>query len=390
METIKIFYCYAREDEALRYQLENQLETLRRLGEIAPWHDRNISAGTDWRREIDAHLNTSDIILLLITPNFVRSDYCYSIEMQQALKRHEKGEASIVPVILRPVDWSELPIGYLQALPTDGRPVTTWRNRDEAFANIGKGIRQVIAVIRSRKIKQQRINEGDVYYQAQQYKEALIVYEQALELDPTDAFVQCQKGRILFGLGSYNEALAAFEQATRLRPDNSAAYCDKGTVLQTLGRYEEAMDAYAKAKVENYYGMLIGISEGSALWNLLNTIYNVLLERTVDSVGFRVYSGVLFRHRASVREVIRHIGHSEEYKDRFIRNLPVEDAVKLCYKHFLCRDADSGGLQHYINIANTHSFDVVIDSLIDSLEYMQKFGDNLPLIQEVPNQVREQ
>ena len=117
---IKIFYCYAREDEELRNELEKHLKPLKRSGLISEWHDRQIKAGTDWECEIETHLNTASIILLLVSPDFIYSEYCYSKEMKRALERHVSGEAQVIPIILRPVHWEETPIGRLQALPTDG------------------------------------------------------------------------------------------------------------------------------------------------------------------------------------------------------------------------------------------------------------------------------
>src|SRR6266571_8973738 len=102
---IEIFFCYAREDEPLRIGLEKQLKVLRRQGLLNVWHDRQISPGTEWEREIDTHLNTAHIILLLVSPDFMDSDYCYGIEMKKAMERHERGEARVIPVILRPVYW---------------------------------------------------------------------------------------------------------------------------------------------------------------------------------------------------------------------------------------------------------------------------------------------
>ena len=93
---VEIFFCYAREDEALRLGLEKQLRSLRRQGIINIWRDRDISAGTDWAQQIDKHLNTADIILLLVSPDFMDSDYCYGIEMQRAMHRHNRGEARVI------------------------------------------------------------------------------------------------------------------------------------------------------------------------------------------------------------------------------------------------------------------------------------------------------
>ena len=146
--TIEVFYSYAHEDEELRNELDKHLSLLRRRGVIAGWHDRQISAGREWMQDIDAHLNSAQIILLLISADFLASDYCYSIEMQRAQQRHEAGEARVIPVILRPVDWQYEPLLHkLQALPTDARPVTDWPvppTHDAAFTDIARGIRRVV------------------------------------------------------------------------------------------------------------------------------------------------------------------------------------------------------------------------------------------------------
>lgn len=101
--SIKIFFCYAREDEILRKGLEKQLRALMRQGLIDVWYDREISAGTEWERELDKQLNTAQIILLLVSPDFMDSDYCYGVEMKRAMERHEQGDAHVIPIILRPV-----------------------------------------------------------------------------------------------------------------------------------------------------------------------------------------------------------------------------------------------------------------------------------------------
>ena len=111
--SIEVFYSYSHEDEELRQQLENHLSILRRQGVITDWHYRQIGAGREWEGEIDAHLNTAHVILLLISSDFIASDYCYDVEMQRAMERHEAGEARVIPVILRPVDWEAAPFSHL-------------------------------------------------------------------------------------------------------------------------------------------------------------------------------------------------------------------------------------------------------------------------------------
>jgi tetratricopeptide (TPR) repeat protein len=141
---VEVFYSYAHKDETFRKELVTHLSLLRRQGLIIAWHDRHIQAGTDWSQAIDEHLERASVILLLISADFLASDYCYGIEMQRALQRHQANEARVIPILLRPVDWGKAPFAYLQALPTGAKPITTWRNRDAAFTDVAAGIRRVI------------------------------------------------------------------------------------------------------------------------------------------------------------------------------------------------------------------------------------------------------
>lgn len=141
---VKIFFCYAHEDEALLNKLKSHLRPLQRQGLIDVWHDRDISAGTEWKQEIAEQLNSAQIILLLISPDFMNSDYCWSVELKRALERHTARDALVIPVILRPVHWQGTPFGELQALPKDGKAVTTWANRDEVLADVVEQIREAI------------------------------------------------------------------------------------------------------------------------------------------------------------------------------------------------------------------------------------------------------
>lgn len=137
-----VFFSYSHADEDLRDQLEKQLSMLKRQGVIETWHDRRIGAGEDIHRSIDERINSDDIILLLVSPDFLASDYCYDIEMTRAMERYEMGEAVVIPVILRACDWHHAPFGKLKAVPRDGKPVTSWPDRDEAFLQVAKAIRE--------------------------------------------------------------------------------------------------------------------------------------------------------------------------------------------------------------------------------------------------------
>src|SRR3954454_14427804 len=140
---ISLFYSYSHKDEALRKRLETHLSLLQNEGVISGWHDRRIAAGTEWDGAISENLDNAGIILLLVSADFLASRYCRDVEIKRAMERHEAGTARVIPVILRPVDWHTAPFGKLQALPQGGKPVTSWRNRDDAFTDIARGIREV-------------------------------------------------------------------------------------------------------------------------------------------------------------------------------------------------------------------------------------------------------
>ncbi|MBD2564444.1 MULTISPECIES: GUN4 domain-containing protein [Nostoc] len=139
--TVRVFISYSHKDEALRDSLATHLSNLQWQGIISSWYDRQLTAGTEWNDKIKNELESADIILLLISPDFIASKYCRDIEIPMALKQHELKQAYVVPVILRPFDWFDAPFGKLQAFPKDAKAVTTWVNQDEAFVSVTQGIR---------------------------------------------------------------------------------------------------------------------------------------------------------------------------------------------------------------------------------------------------------
>ena len=141
-------FSYSHKDEELRDQLETHLKLMQRQGIISTWHDRKIAAGEEWKGAIDDNFRRADMILLLTSADFIASDYCYDIEMKSSLERHDKGEAQVVPIILRKCQWQGSPFGKLQALPRDDKPVTLWKDRDEAWHSVAEGIKKVAEEIR--------------------------------------------------------------------------------------------------------------------------------------------------------------------------------------------------------------------------------------------------
>ncbi len=138
---INLFFSYSHKDETLRDELEIHLASLKRQGVIATWHDRRIGAGNEFDRSISENLESADIVLLLISPYFIASDYCYEVEMKRALEKHNKSESIVIPVILHPCDWHDMPFGKLLACPKDGKPISKFPNLHDGFLEVTKAVK---------------------------------------------------------------------------------------------------------------------------------------------------------------------------------------------------------------------------------------------------------
>jgi len=139
-QPVEIFFSYAHKDEQLMNRVRQQLIVFEREGYIIKKYDRDIRPGQEWEGVLDEDLNHSKIILLFASPDFIESQYCYNIEMKIALRRHEAGDAIVIPIILRPCAWQNAPFGKLQALPKDGKPITEWDNLDRVTLDVAEGI----------------------------------------------------------------------------------------------------------------------------------------------------------------------------------------------------------------------------------------------------------
>ena len=144
MNPLKLFISYSHTDEKYKDLLTTHLTSLKRQGVIKEWHDRMLVAGKEWDKSIKQELLDSDIILLLISADFLASNYCYDIEITKAMERHEQGEAIVIPIIVRPCDWIGLPFSKIQGLPKDAKALSTWKDIDEGYLDIIKGIKNAI------------------------------------------------------------------------------------------------------------------------------------------------------------------------------------------------------------------------------------------------------
>ncbi len=136
----KLFFSYSHKDESVRDELEVHLSMLKRQSIIEPWHDRRIVAGDEFDGQISEHLEEADIILLLVSPYFLASSYCYDVEMTRAMQKHEDGTARVLPVIVDPCDWHSAPFGKLLAMPRDGKPISKYTNVHDALLEVVKAI----------------------------------------------------------------------------------------------------------------------------------------------------------------------------------------------------------------------------------------------------------
>lgn len=144
----KIFFSYSHKDETLRDELEKHLSILKRQGLIETWHDRQIGAGNNFSDNISSNLEAADIILLLVSADFLDSDYCYDVEMTRAMERNECGDAVVIPVILRPCSWHKAPFGKILAATKDGKPITKYPTLDDGFLEVASAIEVAVGKLK--------------------------------------------------------------------------------------------------------------------------------------------------------------------------------------------------------------------------------------------------
>lgn len=141
---MKIFVSYSHRNEATLERLKAHLSPLRRDGRIETWYDREIRAGGNIDDAISTQLRTCNLFILLISADFLNSDYCMDTEMTHAMERHEEGTARVIPIIVEDCYWKSSPFRKLKALPKDGKPISNWTNENTAFLNIVEEIANIL------------------------------------------------------------------------------------------------------------------------------------------------------------------------------------------------------------------------------------------------------
>ena len=222
---VEVFCSFAEADAQLLEQLERHLGVLQQEKVITIWNKRQVVAGSDWKVELDQHLNTASIILLLISSDFLASGYQYGIELQRAMQRHDTREAHMIPILVRPCDWIYTPFGEFQIVPRNEKAVTTWRNRDEAFTEIVMEVRAALADVQQIKGKFPPIVPAtwnvpyrrNPHFTGREDVLDLLMHQLSLEA-PENLTTPRQPARtVLKGLGGIGKTQIAVEYAYRAR-----------------------------------------------------------------------------------------------------------------------------------------------------------------------------
>jgi formylglycine-generating enzyme required for sulfatase activity len=264
IKPIKIFLSYAHRDDEYRQELMVQLSSLlnRKLVEI--WHDRQILAGSDWATDISQSLELADIILFLVSADFIDSKYCYGIEMARAIEREQAQTARAIPVIIRYCDWQPTPLGKLQALPRDGRPVAAWGNKpwDEPLLLVVKEIEKV-----AKDIQVQRRSGWLAAQKAQaivEFKEfAVGHYRDGVLLPAERTLLNLKQRELLLTAPEVDEILGAIEAEIQQHQANLEIY--RSTVIAELQGVKELTVDRRRALQQVQEALGISFSEAEEL-----------------------------------------------------------------------------------------------------------------------------
>ena len=237
-KAVEVFYSYAQEDELLRNKLEKHLSSLRRQGLLTTWHHYRILPRAESAQETIRHLDSAAIILLLISADFLDSDYCYETEMQRAMERHAAKQVCVIPILLRPADIEGTPFAELQGLPTNGKAITTWPNEDEAFLEITRGVRKAIEAWVTPSISPHH-SFSDQYwnvpYQRNPYftgqETALTHLHSQFRADKSATSMQTQA---ISGLGGIGKTQLALEYAHRYRNEYKSILWANADTIESL------------------------------------------------------------------------------------------------------------------------------------------------------------
>ena len=238
-QQIEVFFSYSRKDENLRKELDNHLAVLKRQAVITSWYDRQIEGGAEWEKEIARHMQSADIILLLVSSDFIASEYCYVKELPKAIARHEAGEAYVIPILLRPIAyWEEMPFAHLQVYPSGGLPITQWSDLDSALVDVVKGIKTAVRRLLEKRQEQERLiaeqeRQAREEEEVQARREAQAKREQAQLLErQRQEQISAEEDRRSQAEQARREAQAREEQAQRLQQQEQARLAEQAGLAE--------------------------------------------------------------------------------------------------------------------------------------------------------------
>ncbi len=216
-KTIEVFISYSSKDTVLKDELETHLSILKEQNLISCWHDSKIKPGVEWERKIDEHLQSADIILLLVSPNFLASEHCKS-EVNEAINRRESDNIHVIPIIIRPSDWKHTKLARLQAIPRTGIPITSNPDRDNAFLDIINEIRSILLIDRNYKKKKEWIMIIDCTIDEinKRKVEAIVEHLRKLSQDSTLTFLRKEPGSVIL---YFKSTLAGFHKISAFFKD---------------------------------------------------------------------------------------------------------------------------------------------------------------------------
>jgi tetratricopeptide (TPR) repeat protein len=367
-KAIHVFCSYAQQDKPLRDDLEKHLSTFKRSGLMTIWHNQEIAPGTEWKSQISTHLNTADIILLLLSSDFIASDYCYIEEMEHALKRHEAGEAHVIPILLRYVHWQDTPLGKLQVLPLEAEPITAWKDTDKALFHVADIIRQKATELRAQKERNYRVEEGRTYEGAGEYDKAEKAYAEILHVfpdHPDNIAIYQSRADLLRRIGRYEDAAEMYQKVINLNPKDFSLYHAFGDVLVELARhsgflvgrarYNEALKAYKRAVEYDPTNVRLLQKQGDVLSNCeldeqALVAYNCALD--LDSTNVMLYINIGY--------VLRCLKRYAEALDTYREGLkydPVNVTLTILEGTTLCE------LQQYAPAVDAYDRAIALDAI---------------------------
>ncbi len=262
---------YARRDKILRDRLEDHLSSLKYRGLITAWHDQELLPDEEATPQFEQYVHAAHIVLLLVS-SYAMASYFGSKQIQRVMERLRQQEIDVIPILLRPVLLKGAPFAELRMLPSNGKPVVQWRDRDSAFVEVAYGIEKVAskyteAILMGDKqllsdddcpespvmeiyeadlSPEQREDARGRLLKRRYYEMSVEVYQTALMRDPFDGLALRSLGNALYGLERYDEAQGLLLQAIQYDP-TSATYASLGNALSALQDYDEAALAYTKA-----------------------------------------------------------------------------------------------------------------------------------------------